>query len=287
MGRSGRGSGPAVAVAAVLAGAVLAGAVLAAAVLAGCGTSSGSGGGPSGGGGSSGGGGPTGAGALSGTVTVFAAASLTGSFTTLGHRFEAAHPGVSVKFNFAASSALATSIAQGAPADVFASASTRNMDSVVRGGDAAGPRTFARNVLEIAVPPDNPGRVAGLADLAAPGLKVALCQPQVPCGTLAQQVLDNAHVTVRPVTLGADVKAVLTAVQTGEVDAGMVYRTDVRAAGAKVHGIEIPAGQNASTSYPIAALAAAPNKAAAQAFVEYVLSADGMAVLAAAGFASP
>jgi molybdate transport system substrate-binding protein len=245
----------------------------AALLLAGCGSGPGAGADASGG--------------LSGTVTVFAAASLTGSFGTLGEQFEAAHPGVTVRFNFGASSALAESIAQGAPADVFAPASAKNMDSVVRAGDAAEPRTFARNVLAIAVPPDNPAGVRGLADLAEPGLKLALCQEQVPCGTVARQVIDKARLTVRPVTLGADVKAVLTAVQLGEVDAGLVYATDVRAAGDKVEGIEIPAAQNASTSYPIAVLTRAPNAAAARAFVDHVLSADGSTVLARAGFAGP
>jgi molybdate transport system substrate-binding protein len=255
-------------------------AVLAAAglALAGCGggagTDAGSGGGGTGGG-------------LSGTVTVFAAASLTESFGALGRRFEAAHPGVTVRFNFAASSALAESIAQGAPADVFASASAKNMDPVVKAGHAAEPKTFAKNVMAVAVPPANPAGVAALADLAEPGLKLALCQQQVPCGTVAKQVLDKAKLTVRPVTLGADVKAVITAVQLGEVDAGMVYKTDVLAAGTKVKGIEIPAEQNASTSYPIATLTEAPNAAAARAFVEYVLSADGGTVLAGAGFAGP
>jgi molybdate transport system substrate-binding protein len=228
-----------------------------------------------------------GAGRLSGTVTVFAAASLTESFGTLGRRFEAAHPGVTVRFNFAASSALAESIAQGAPADVFASASAKTMESAVRGGDAADPRTFARNVMAIAVPPDNPAGVAALADLAEPGVKLALCQEQVPCGATAKEVFAKAALAVRPVTLGADVKAVLTAVQLGEVDAGVVYRTDVRAAGARVEGIEIPPEQNASTSYPIAVLTRAPNEAAARAFAGHVLSAEGTRVLAEAGFAGP
>jgi molybdate transport system substrate-binding protein len=225
--------------------------------------------------------------AVSGTITVFAAASLTESFGTLGRQFEAAHPGTTVRFNFAASSALAQSIGQGAPADVFASAGARNMDTAVKGGDAASPTTFAKNVMEIALPPDNPGGVGSLADLAKAGLKVALCQEQVPCGATAKQALDEAKVTVRPVTLGADVKAVLTAVELGEVDAGIVYRTDVRAAGAKVRGVEIPADRNASTSYLIARLTDAPNAAGAKAFVDYVLSADGRSVLAEAGFAAP
>lgn len=224
---------------------------------------------------------------ISGTVTVFAAASLTESFGTLGKQFEAANPGVTVRFNFAASSALATSISGGAPADVFASASAKNMDSVVQAGDAKDPKTFAKNTMEIAVPPDNPAGVASLADLAKSGVKVALCQEQVPCGATAAAALKKAGVTVTPATFGADVKAVLTAVQLGEVDAGVVYKTDVRAAGTKVRGIAIPDAQNASTSYPIATLSSAPNAAAAQAFVEYVLSPAGTAVLTAAGFASP
>lgn len=252
-------------------------AVLAVALLAGCGEDAGT---PAGSAGSS-------AGDVSGTVTVFAAASLSGSFGSLGKQFEAANPGVTVRFNFAASSALAESIAQGAPADVFASASARNMDAVVTSGDAREPRMFARNVMQIAVPPDNPGGVTGLADLARAGLKIAVCEQQVPCGATAQQVFDTAKITVEPVTLGADVKAVLTAVQLGEVDAGVVYKTDVRAAGTKVKGIEIPAAQNASTSYPIAVLTRAPNAAAATAFVDYVLSAEGAKVLTEAGFAGP
>jgi len=144
----------------------------------------------------------SGGGALSGTLTVFAAASLTESFGTLGRQFEAAHPGVTVRFDFAASSALAESIGQGAPADVFASASAKNMDSVVQAGDAAGPRTFARNAMEIAVPPANPAHVTALADLARPGVKLALCQEQVPCGATARQVFTTTKLTVHPVTRG-------------------------------------------------------------------------------------
>lgn len=226
-------------------------------------------------------------GAVSGTVTVFAAASLTGSFTTIGKQFEAAHPGTTVKFNFSASSSLAGNINQGAPADVFASASPKNMQQVVDAGGASDSKTFANNVMEIAVPPDNPANVTQVTDLAKSDVKVALCEPQVPCGAVAQEVFKKANITVKPVTQGADVKAVLTTVQLGEVDAGMVYQTDVQAAGAKVKGIEIPADQNASTSYPIAALTKAPNAAGAAAFVDYVLSPDGEKVLEQAGFASP
>ena len=228
-----------------------------------------------------------GSGAASGTVTVFAAASLTESFSTLGRQFEAAHPGTTVKFNFGASSSLAENINQGAPADVFASASPKNMQQVVDADGASDSKTFARNVMQIAVPPDNPAGVREVTDLARSNVKVALCQPQVPCGAVAQQVFENVNITVKPVTQGADVKAVLTTVQLGEVDAGMVYRTDVRAAGTKVRGIEIPADQNASTSYPIAALTEAPNPVGAAAFVDYVLSPDGEKVLEQAGFTAP
>jgi molybdate transport system substrate-binding protein len=251
------------------------------ALAAGCGSS---GGDDSSGSGSSP---PAPSAAVSGTVTVFAAASLTETFTTLGEQFEAAHPGATVTFNFGASSSLAENIVQGAPADVFASAGAKNMQQVEDAGAASNSTTFADNVMQIAVPPDNPGNVTQLSDLAKPGLKVALCQPQVPCGAVAAAVLTKANLTVTPVTLGADVKSVLTTVQLGEVDAGVVYKTDVRAAGTKVKGIEIPPDQNASTSYPIAALTKAPNAAGAAAFVDYVLSDDGEKVLAQAGFAAP
>ncbi|MGN6613112.1 MAG: molybdate ABC transporter substrate-binding protein [Angustibacter sp.] len=226
-------------------------------------------------------------GPVTGTVTVLAAASLTEAFTGLAKQFEAAHPGSKVVLSFGPSSGLAQQVLQGAPADVFASASAKNMQQVVDAGDVATPRTFARNVLEIAVPPANPGRVTGVADLAKQGVKVALCQPQVPCGAVAATVFANAGISVTPVTQEADVKAVLSKVSLGEVDAGLVYTTDVRAAGTSVRGITIPARLNASTTYPIAALDAAPNPAAARAFVDLVLSDSGRAALAAAGFEAP
>lgn len=251
---------------------------VAAAALTGCGSSSG-GGSTSGGSSSSS--------AVKGTITVLAAASLTEAFTTLGQQFEAAHPGTKVVFSFGPSSGLATQITAGAPADVFASASQKNMDQVTSAGDASGPTVFVRNTMEIAVPPDNPANIAAVTDLAKTGVKVALCQAQVPCGTVAKQVFDNAKVRVRPVTEEADVKSVLSKVQLGEVDAGVVYVTDVRAAGDKVKGIEIASDVNASTSYPIAALTKAPNAAGAKAFVDFVLSSTGKAVLMQDGFAAP
>jgi molybdate transport system substrate-binding protein len=230
---------------------------------------------------------PSSAPVVSGTVTVFAAASLQGTFTMLARQFEAAHPGVTVKLNFGASSALALQINQGAPADVFASASVKNMTQVTDAGGASTPTNFVKNVMEIAVPPSNPARVTALADLAKSGVQVALCQAQVPCGATAAEVFTNARLTVKPVTLEADVKSTLAKVELNEVDAGMVYVTDVRAAGSKVKGIEIPADVNASTSYPIAVLTKAANSTAAQAFTAYVLSSQGQRVLAAAGFDRP
>ncbi len=225
--------------------------------------------------------------ALSGTVTVFAAASLQGTFTTLAKQFQAAHPGVKMRLNFGASSALALQIGQGAPADVFAAASEKNMAQVTSAGGASTSATFAKNSMEIAVPPSNPAHVTALADLAKPGVKVALCQVQVPCGATAEQVFTHAKVAVKPVTREADVKSTLAKVELDEVDAGVVYVTDVKAAGAKVKGIEIPGAVNASTAYPIAALTKAPNRTGAQAFTAYVLSPAGQAVLTAAGFEKP
>ncbi|WP_088288520.1 molybdate ABC transporter substrate-binding protein [Kineosporia sp. A_224] len=242
-------------------------------------------GGPSSGGDSS----PAGAspGGLSGEITVLAAASLTGSFQTLGKQFQEANPGTTVTFSFGASSALVTQIAQGAPADVFASASQKNMDAVVAAGAATTATPFAENAMQIAVPPKNPGNVTRLSDLARPGVKVALCQAEVPCGATAAKVFATAKLTVKPVTEEADVKATLAKVSLGEVDAGVVYVTDVLAAGDSVTGIEIPADVNASTTYPIAPLTTSKNTAVAQAFVDYVLSAEGQKVLTAAGFQAP
>ncbi|HEY6797596.1 MAG TPA: molybdate ABC transporter substrate-binding protein [Kineosporiaceae bacterium] len=225
--------------------------------------------------------------ALSGDLTVLAAASLTGSFTQLGKQFEAAHPGTRITFGFGASSTLATQITAGAPADVFASASARSMDQVVAAKAAADPQTFAKNVMEIAVPPANPANITQLSDLARSGVKVVLCAEAVPCGSTARTVFANAKIIVKPVSDEADVKATLSKVTLGEADAGVVYVTDVLAAGNKVKGITIPADVNASTSYPIAALTASKNGELAKAFVDYVLSADGATALTQAGFAKP
>lgn len=250
------------------------------ALLAGCGSSGDGAATPTGSAGSP-------AGGLSGQITVFAAASLTGSFTELGKKFEAAHPGTKVNFSFGPSSGLATQIISGAPADVFASAATKNMDQVVEGKAAGTPATFAKNVMQIAVPAANPAKIDELRDLAGKEVKVAVCAEEVPCGAGARAVFANAGLKVTPVTQEVDVKATLTKVQLGEVDAGVVYVTDVLAAGDKVKGVDIPAEVNASTSYPIATLTASKNAALAKAYVDYILSSEGAQVLTGAGFQRP
>jgi molybdate transport system substrate-binding protein len=227
-------------------------------------------------------------GGVTGGVTVFAAASLTGTFTELGEEFEAAHPGTEVVFNFGGSSALAQQIDQGAPADVFASAAPAVMRQVVDGaGTAAPPTTFVRNRLQIAVPRGNPAGITGLADFADADATIALCAEQVPCGSAARTVFEAAGVTPLADTLEQDVKAVLTKVRLGEVDAALVYRTDVAAAAGEVEGIEFPEADQAVNDYPVAVLADAPNAAAARAFVDHVLSDRGRAVFTGAGFATP
>ncbi|HEX6360846.1 molybdate ABC transporter substrate-binding protein [Actinophytocola sp.] len=232
--------------------------------------------------------GSTGGAAVSGEITVFAAASLTGSFTQLGKDFEAANPDAKVTFNFAGSSALAQQINEGAPADVFASAAPKNMTDVTgTGAITDDPVTFVTNTLEIAVPAGNPGKITGLADFAKADLKIALCAEQVPCGAAAKKVFEAAGITPAPDTLEQDVKAVLSKVSLGEVDAALVYKTDVKAAGDKVEGIEFPEADKAVNEYPIAACAKAPNPDGAKAFVEYVLSDKGKAVLTKAGFGAP
>ncbi|MGW3074163.1 MULTISPECIES: molybdate ABC transporter substrate-binding protein [unclassified Kitasatospora] len=223
-----------------------------------------------------------------GTVTVFAAASLKETFTELGRKFEAANPGSKVTFNFGGSSSLATSINSGAPADVFAAASPATMKTVSDAGGASGqPTTFVRNTLTIAVPKGNPKHVAGLKDLTASGVKVALCAKEVPCGAAAQTALKAAGVDLTPVTLEQDVKGALTKVELGEVDASLVYRTDVQADAAKIDGVDFPEADKAVNDYPIAALAKAPNKNGAAAFVAYVRTPEARQVLTAAGFQAP
>jgi molybdate transport system substrate-binding protein len=221
-------------------------------------------------------------------VTVFAAASLTDVFTDLGKRLEKDNPGLDVQFNFAGSDALATQITQGAPADVFASANQKQMKVVTDAGlQGADPTVFADNVLEIAVPKGNPGHVTGLKDFANADLTLAVCAPSVPCGAAAQQVFTAARITARPDTEETDVKAALNKVQLGEVDAALVYATDVNAAGDQVEGIEFPEADQAVNEYPICTLKAAPNPDAAKAFVDLVTSDEGQQALTDAGFRKP
>ncbi|MFF8995584.1 molybdate ABC transporter substrate-binding protein [Streptomyces sp. NPDC014983] len=225
---------------------------------------------------------------LSGTVTVFAAASLQESFTALGKEFERQHPGTRVGFSFGGSDTLAASITGGAPADVFAAASPRTMATVTNAGDAAGPPvTFVRNQLEIATLPGNPAEVASLKDLTKPGLKVVLCDRTVPCGAAARKALDAGHLTLTPVSYEQDVKSALNKVELKEADAAVVYRTDVHAAGDKVEGVEFPESAKAVNDYPIALLKNARNAETAKAFIALVRSAEGQKVLGAAGFLRP
>lgn len=219
------------------------------------------------------------------TLTVFAAASLTDTFTELGKEFETEHDGVTVRFSFGGSSDLVSQVQGGAPADVFASADTTNMAKL---GDAAtDPQDFASNTLEIAVPPGNPAGITALADLAKPGLKVVTCAPEVPCGAATQRVVASAHLTLEPVSEEQSVTDVLGKVESGEADAGLVYVTDVKAAGDKVEGVPFAESSGAVNVYPIAALADAKHRLLADEFVEFVLGGRGQQVLAAAGFAAP
>lgn len=226
---------------------------------------------------------------LHGELTVFAAASLTGPFTRLAARFAADHPGVRVKpVVYDGSPTLAAQIIAGAPADVFASADQHNLDSVAHAGLlAAGSTVFASNTLEIAVQPGNPERIHGLADLAGAGRRVVLCAPLVPCGAAAHRLLDLAGVSVTPVSEEQNVKAVVTKVREAEADAGLAYVTDVKAAAGAVEGVPIADAQRAANRYPIAVLKDSGNPAAAKAFVQWVLSPRGQAILADYGFARP
>ncbi|WP_345961700.1 molybdate ABC transporter substrate-binding protein [Streptomyces sp. BRB040] len=224
----------------------------------------------------------------SGTVNVFAAASLTESFTKLGKNFEEQHPGTKVVFNFGGSDSLAAGITSGAPADVFASASPKTMKVVTDAGDAAStPATFVRNRLEIATLPGNPDKIASLKDLTGDDLKVVLCDKTVPCGAAAQKALTAADLKLTPVSYEEDVKSALNKVVLKEADAAVVYRTDVKAAGDKVEGVEFPESAKAVNDYPITLLKDAPNAAVGKAFIELVQSAEGQKVLTEAGFTAP
>jgi molybdate transport system substrate-binding protein len=251
---------------------------LLAAVLAGCGDGNGSADAASG----------TTAPALEGDITVLAAASLTDAFTELGSVFEDQHPGTGVTLSFGPSSGMAMQIAEGADADVFASASPKQMDVVVDDGDADGdPQPFVTNLLEIAVPSGNPGGVTGLEDFSRDELLLGLCAEEVPCGQFGREALSGAGITPAIDTNETDVRALLTKVQSGELDAGIVYETDVLSAKDGVAGVEIPDDQNVVATYPIVALKDAGEPEVASAFVDFVESSDGLAILKQYGFRAP
>lgn len=222
------------------------------------------------------------------SITVFAAASLTSTFTELAKLFEADHDGVTVKLSFAGSSDLAAQITEGAPADVFASADEKTMATVTAASAAAGePTPFATNTLEIATAPGNPAKVTTIEDLADPAAKVVLCAPQVPCGAASQTLLAKVGVTVKPVSEEQSVTDVLGKITSGEADAGLVYVTDVVAAGDAVTGVEVPEARKVVNTYPIVALKDASDATVAQQFVDFVTSAAGQTVLTNAGFGAP
>ena len=232
--------------------------------------------------------GSSGSSSVKGTVLVFAATSLTDAFDKIGAMFKKAHPGVTMKFNYDGSSTLATQIQQGAPADVFASANTANMDIVTKDQLAAGqPQIFAHNKLEIMVGKGNPKDITGVDELADKSIKVVTCAPEVPCGAYSEDIFKKADITVHPVSEETNVGGVVTKVSLGEADAGVVYHTDVLAGGKTVQGVVIPPKQNVIADYPIVTLKDAPNSSASAAFIKYVMGAQGQQVLKSFGFILP
>jgi molybdate transport system substrate-binding protein len=219
------------------------------------------------------------------TLTVYAASSLTATFGEIAQEFEAAHDGVAVDLNFGGSSDLVTQIQEGAPADVFASADTATMDKLV-GDDLAGadPQDFATNTLEIVVPPGNPAGITSFQDLAQKGLNLVICAPEAPCGAAAQAVADHAGVTLSPVSEEQSVTDVLAKVTSGEADAGLVYVTDVEAAGNEVEGITFPESTSVVNTYPIAPVKGTDEADLAQEFVDLVVGDTGQEILRDAGF---
>lgn len=232
--------------------------------------------------------GSTSSASVTGEITVFAAASLKATFTKIAANFEAANPGTKVTLNFAGSSDLVTQINQGAPADVFASADTKNMNKLSDAKLVDGTATnFATNVLEIAVPPSNPASIASFADLAKPGIKVVVCAPQVPCGSATETVEKATGTALTPVSEESSVTDVLGKVTSQEADAGLVYVTDVKGAGDKVKGIPFPESDKAVNTYPIATVGTSEKKELAAAFIAAVTGAEGKKVLNDAGFGTP
>jgi molybdate transport system substrate-binding protein len=221
------------------------------------------------------------------TITVFAASSLKEVLTGLGSAFEAAHPGTHVVFNFGASSTLAQSLVQGAPADVFASASTKDMGTVVKAGTVTTPVAFATNRITLAVPENNPAHLTALADLNRSGVTFATCEKVAPCGVAATETLKRANITRQPATFAADVKATLNLVQLGEVDGGFVYATDVQSSKGAVISIPLDPSLTVPTHYPAAAVRDSKHADLAGEFVTLLTGPTGQQALKAAGFGSP
>jgi molybdate transport system substrate-binding protein len=227
-------------------------------------------------------------GAGGGKLIVFAAASLKKSFTDIGEQFKTDNPGSDIEFSFAGSSDLVTQLTQGAPADVFASADTKNMDKAAQAGLLSGsPVNFASNTLTIVTAPGNPKKIASFKDLAAPGLSVVVCAPQVPCGSAATNVEKATGVKLNPVSEESQVTDVLGKVTSGQADAGLVYVTDAQGAGDKVTAVAFPESSDAVNTYPIAVLKQSKNADLAKKFVDLVTGEAGQKVLNAAGFAKP
>jgi len=221
-------------------------------------------------------------------ATVFAAASLAAPFHAIEKVFEGAHPDVDLDMNFAGTSQLVAQVREGAAADVFASADEANMQKLVDGRQTASPpQVFARNRLVIVTAPGNPKGIRSLADLAQKELRVLLCGPEVPAGRYAREALGRAKVIVQPVSDEPSVNAVVSKVQLGEADAGIVYVTDAASAGAKVGSVAIPDAQNVVATYPIAVLTTGSNRTVGEQFVAFVMSSGGQEILHAAGFQSP
>lgn len=223
-----------------------------------------------------------------GKLIVFAAASLKKTFTDIGQQFKTDNPGTDIEFNFAGSSDLVTQLTQGAPADVFASADTNNMNKAAQAGLLAGdPVNFASNTLTIVVAPGNPRKVASFKDLTQSGLSVVVCAPQVPCGSATQKVEKATGVQLNPVSEESQVTDVLNKVTTGQADAGLVYVTDAKGAGNKITAVAFPESAGAVNTYPIAALTQSKDPELARKFVDVVTGEPGQKVLSAAGFAKP
>lgn len=218
-------------------------------------------------------------------LTVLAAASLTDVFKTAGAAYEKSHPGTKITFSFAGSQELAAQVKQGAPADALVTADARTMDEL--SADTGAPTVIARNRLVIATTEGNPKKIDGLKDLADPALKVVLAAPEVPVGRYSRQILDAQKITVKPVSQEPNVRAVLSKVELGEADAGLVYRTDAATATGKVDAIDIPDAQNAIAEYPAATLKTSKNAAAAEAFVQWLPSPEAQKILRDADFQQP